>query len=191
MLTKGHDFPNLTLVGILDVDQALFSMDYRAQERLTQQIIQVAGRAGRGEGKGRVVLQTSQPEHPLLLSLLSQGYLKTAEQLLNERSLWNYPPYGAQALIRVSADKADSGFSFLENLRNNLEKDVGNSCDLLGPMSSPLSKRAGRYRFQLLLSSQQRGELHFVLDKALGLLISSRRMGGVRWIIDVDPFDFL
>jgi len=102
MLTKGHDFPNLTLVGILDVDQALFSMDYRAQERLSQQVLQVAGRAGRGEQKGRVVLQTSQAQHPLLLSLLSQGYYQTAKQILNERQQWHYPPYGAQALIRAS-----------------------------------------------------------------------------------------
>ena len=191
MLTKGYDFPCLTLVGILDVDQALFSMDYRAQERLAQQILQVAGRAGRGEQKGRVVLQTSQPEHPLLLNLLSQGYYKTAEQLLNERSTWNYPPYGAQALIRVSSEDADVGLSFLDTLRVELEKEGDLGCDLLGPMPSPLSKRAGRYRFQLLFSSHGRGELHSVLDKTLELLISARRLKGVRWIIDVDPVDFL
>lgn len=191
MLTKGHDFPKLTLVGILDVDQALFSMDYRAQERLAQQVLQVAGRAGRGEKKGRVILQTTQPEHPILLSLLSQGYLRTAQQMMNERELWHYPPYGAQALIRVSADNQDSGISFLEKLRIALLDDVDKELSLLGPMPSPLAKRANRYRFQLLLTSMQRARLHASLEKALVNLVGSRRTGGVRWTIDVDPMDFL
>lgn len=200
MLTKGHDFPKLTLVGILDVDQSLFSVDYRAQERLAQQVIQVAGRAGRGDETGRVVLQTSQPEHPLLLSLLSLGYLKTAEQILNERQLWNYPPCGAQALIRVSADNADAGVSFLNNLRIRLQEalnvveaqsDVTDTePSLLGPMSSPLAKRANRYRFQLLLTSGKRASLHKMLEQALAFLLAARKTGGVRWAIDIDPLDF-
>ncbi len=191
MLSKGHDFPNLTLVGILDVDQALFSMDYRAQERLTQQILQVAGRAGRDKKKGRVVLQTSQPNHPILLNLLSQGYFKTAEQILTERLIWNYPPYGAQAMIRASAVKADSAMNFLAKLRNALEPQETMEYELLGPIPSPLSKRAGRYRFQLLISSKQRGALHSVLGIALQELSLLRKTGGIRWYIDVDPSDFL
>jgi len=200
MLTKGHDFPKLTLVGILDVDQSLFSMDYRAQERLAQQVIQVAGRAGRGDEPGRVVLQTSQPEHPLLLSLLSLGYLKSAEQILNERQLWNYPPCGAQALIRVSADNAEAGISFLNTLRMRLQQaineaetkiaDTDKELSLLGPMSSPLAKRANRYRFQLLMTSGKRASLHKMLEQALAHLIVARKTGGVRWTIDVDPMDF-
>jgi primosomal protein N' (replication factor Y) len=191
MLTKGHDFSKLTLVGILDVDQALFSMDYRAQERLAQQILQVAGRAGRSEAKGRVVLQTSQPEHPLLLNLLSQGYYKTAQDILNERRLWHYPPFGTQALIRVTANSADAGINFLKKLESNLRGFLEGDIELLGPMPSPLAKRANRYRFQLLLTSEKRGALHLTLDKALSLLIPSRKTGGVRWVIDVDPVDFL
>lgn len=191
MLTKGHDFPNLTLVGILDVDQALFSMDYRAQERLAQQILQVAGRAGRGKDKGRVVLQTSQPTHPLLINLLSHGYYKTAKEILNERQLWNYPPYGAQALIRVSANDSDAGIGFLNKLRFELNGFLDKDIELLGPMPSPLPKRANRYRFQLLLTSNKRGALHLGLNKALSFLIPSRKTGGVRWVIDVDPVNFL
>ena len=209
MLTKGHDFPNLTLVGILDVDQALFSMDYRAQERLAQQVLQVAGRAGRGEKKGRVVLQTSQSEHPLLLNLLSRGYYETAKQILNERRQWNYPPYGTQALIRVSSDKEEAGIFFLNKLRlilqqlietteersNGKEKESGerllSGIHLLGPMPSPLAKKANRYRFQLLLDSRQRSALHILLDNALPDLIALRKTGGVRWSIDIDPVDFL
>ncbi|HIP80884.1 MAG TPA: primosomal protein N' [Leucothrix mucor] len=195
MLTKGHDFPKLTLVGILDVDQALFSIDYRAQERLTQQVLQVAGRAGRGEAKGRVVLQTSQPEHPILLSLLSQGYYETAKHILNERQLWSYPPYGAQALIRVSADNSDAGFSFLNKLRvglqATLDENQAKELSLLGPVPSPLAKKANRFRFQLLLSSVRRASLHRGLEKVLIELLNARKTGGVRWSIDTDPMDFL
>ena len=200
MLTKGHDFPNLTLVGILDIDQALFSMDFRAHERLAQQIIQVAGRAGRGEVKGRVVLQSSQPEHPLLLNLLSLGYYQTAKNILNERHLWNYPPYGAQALIRVSCDRIEAGFNFLDKLQNVLQQwlddDLSksqseNQIVMLGPIPSPLAKRANRYRFQLLFSARQRGLLHHFLGQALAHLLTFRKTGGIRWYIDVDPTDFL
>ena len=195
MLTKGHDFPKLTLVGILDVDQALFSVDYRAQERLAQQVMQVAGRAGRGKEKGRVVLQTSQPQHPLLLGLLSEGYTKTATQILNERALWNYPPMGTQALIKVNASNSDIAFNFINQLSEQLFVYQGQnsttSVDILGPMPSPIARRANRYRFQLLLAAKQRGELHGFLVTALSILSQLRKNGGLRWVIDVDPVDFL
>jgi primosomal protein N' (replication factor Y) len=190
MLTKGHDFPNLTLVGILDVDQALFSMDFRSQERLTQQILQVSGRAGRGEKKGHVILQTSQPQHPILLSLLSQGYLKTAEQILSEREVWQYPPSGAQALVRVSAETEKAGIDFLNKLREQLPIEDEN-VSILGPMPSAMLKRANRYRFQILFSAQTRGQLHKAISNTLALLVKLRRTGGVRWAIDIDPVDFL
>ena len=197
MLTKGHDFPNLTLVGILDVDQALFSLDYRAQERLAQQVVQVAGRAGRGEQKGRVVLQTSQPEHPLLLSLLSKGYRETATQLLNERKTWRYPPVGALVIIRASAESSDVGMQFLAKLNSNLQIFVEanhstfENVNMLGPMPSPIAKRANRYRFQFLIMADNRLVLHRLLNQVQAELSSYRRTGGIRWAIDVDPSDFL
>ena len=195
MITKGHDFPELTLVGILDVDQALFSMDYRAQERLTQQVLQVAGRAGRGRAEGEVILQTSQPGHPLLISLLTQGYTKTTKQILNERELWNYPPIGSQGLIRVSASDSTVALNFITTisaqLRLELQKQSNRSIELLGPTPSPLARRANRYRFQLLLSAKERRDLHQYLAYALSLLSQSKRLKGVRWAIDVDPIDFL
>ncbi len=191
MLTKGHDFPKLTLVGILDVDQALFSMDYRAHERLVQQVLQVAGRAGRGEAKGRVILQTSQPQHPILLSLLGQGYTHTAQQILNERRLWNYPPLGCQALIRVNALDLQLAHNFINTLSTELSAINSEKIMLLGPMPSPLAKRAKRYRFQLLLSAEKRGDLHGFLHCVLSIISNIRKTGGVRWVIDVDPVDFL
>ena len=191
MLTKGHDFPKLTLVGILDVDQSLFSIDYRAQERLAQQILQVAGRAGRGEDSGRVILQTSQPEHPFLVNLLSSGYYEITKDILNERNLWGYPPFGKQALIRVSANSQDAGMKFLNLLRHNLDQNISNDDALiLGPMVSPMLKKANRYRFQLLLTANERGKMHRVLNMILGFLLASRKIGGIRWLIDVDPLDF-
>ena len=190
MLTKGHDFPKLTLVGILDVDQALFSVDYRAQERLAQQVLQVAGRAGRGRDKGKVILQTSQPQHPMLLSLLAQGYEQTAQQILNERTLWNYPPLGSQALIRVNAETQSSAKEFIAKLTEKLKSQPIQGVDLLGPTPSPLAKRANRYRYQLLLAASNRGELHHFLNQCLGVISSLRKTGGVRWSIDVDPLDF-
>ncbi len=198
MLTKGHDFSNLTLVGILDVDQALFSMDFRAQERLAQQIIQVSGRAGRDKIKGQVVLQTAQPEHPLLLNLLTLGYYKTAENILDERRLWRYPPYAAQALIRVSSSHKNAAQEFLMKLRNELQTLLDGHSDfsekqleIFGPIPSPLAKRANRYRFQLLFSASKRGFLHYIMTQALEHLVTFRKTGGVRWAIDIDPIDFL
>lgn len=191
MLTKGHDFPKLTLVGILDVDQALFSMDFRAHERLAQQIIQVAGRAGRGDDKGRVILQSCQPEHPLLVNLLTAGYYQIAKDILNERLLWNYPPYGAQALLRVSSNNADAGLTFLHKLKKALEDQIVNDVCLLGPIPSPLAKKANRYRFQLLFSAPARGQLHKTLEETLLLILSFRKNGGVRWSMDIDPIEFL
>ncbi len=191
MLTKGHDFPKLTLVGILDVDQALFSVDYRSQERLVQQVIQVAGRAGRGKDKGRVILQTTQPQHPLLMNLLSQGYSETAKQLLNERTLWNYPPIGSQALIRVNAIDEKNAFSFLKSLSEKLKELQSESVELLGPMPSPIARRANRYRFQVLLSAKNRRDLHVFLTNGFPILVKARKLGGVRWNLDIDPTDFI
>ena len=191
MLTKGHDFPKLTLVGILDIDQALFSMDFRAHERLAQQIIQVAGRAGRGELKGRVVLQSSQPEHPLLLNLLSLGYYQTAKNILEERLLWAYPPFGAQALIRVNSHDADAGLNFLNQLKVDLDSKLNEGMFLLGPIPSPLAKKANRYRFQLLFSASKRSILHKVMRDLLFNILSYKKKGGIRWSIDIDPTEFL
>ena len=198
MLTKGHDFPNLTLVGVLDVDQALFSVDYRAQERLTQQVLQVAGRAGRGAKKGRVILQTSQPQHPLLLNLLSKDYTETARELLNERTLWNYPPLGSQALIKVNANDVEAVKKFIINISTQLrdskndviENNRENTIEILGPMPSPIAKRANRYRFQVLISAKNRSDLHRFLSTGFLILTKARKLGGVRWNLDIDPIDF-
>ncbi len=193
MLTKGHDFPNLTLVGILDVDQSLFSMDYRAQEQLAQQIIQVSGRAGRGDKKGRVLLQTSQPEHPLLTNLLGKGYLNIAKQLLSERRTWHYPPFGFQVLIRVSALDKEQGLRFLHQLNSELSATLDQQTDvsLLGPVPSPMEKRANRYRCQLLINASNRSSLHRTLAIAITKLQVYKKPSNIKWSVDVDPLNML
>ncbi len=193
MLTKGHDFPKLTLVGILDIDRALFSIDYRAQEQLAQQIVQVSGRAGRGEAKGKVVLQTSQPKHPLLITLLSKGYLNITEQLLSERQRWSYPPFGFQALIRVTATNKANGLDFLQQLSSDLlmEDYQSKGVSLLGPASSPMEKKANRYRSQLLISATKRIVLHQLLSQAIAKLQSYKKFGNIKWSVDVDPLNML
>lgn len=194
MLTKGHDFPNLTLVGILDIDQALFSTDYRAQEHLAQQIVQVSGRAGRGDKPGRVFLQTSQPQHPMLNQLITQGYRAVAQQILYERKAWHYPPYGFQALVRANAPQFEVGLHFLQMLRNDLESlpDIqAEGVVLLGPMPSPMEKRANRYRYQLLISAQRRSSLHCFLDQLISVLQQQKKAKDLRYTVDVDPTNFM
>lgn len=186
MLAKGHDFPNITLVGILDIDQALFSIDYRASERLAQLIIQVAGRAGRGDEPGKVILQTSQPEHPHLTTLLSQGYLAFANALLSERKQWNFPPYSYQALLRAEAFTMQAAMSFLEQARSLLDHA---GLSLLGPIAAPMERRAKWYRAQLLITSDQRKGLHAILNERLASLNKLSKNNHLRWSIDVDPSD--
>ena len=194
MLTKGHDFPNLTLVGILDIDQALFSADYRAQEQLAQQVVQVSGRAGRGDRPGLVVLQTSQPEHPMLNQLLTQGYRAVAQQFLVERQAWQYPPFGFQALVRANAPSFEVGLAFLQTLKNDLQgalEITEGSVKLMGPMPSPLEKRANRYRYQLLISGSKRSSLHCFLDQVISVMRAIKKPKELRFTLDVDPTNFM
>jgi primosomal protein N' (replication factor Y) len=188
MLAKGHDFPNLTQVIILDIDQSLLSTDYRALERMGQLLVQVAGRAGRAEKPGQVILQTSQPEHPLLHQLVGQGYVPFARQLLEERKRWGFPPYGYQALIRASsASSMEKALNFLQYINQLL---IPQEIQRLGPTPAPLEKRANRYRAQLLLGSPQRLTLHTALNT---LIQQEKQLPGrsaVRWSIDVDPIEF-
>ncbi len=190
MLAKGHDFPNLTLVGILDVDQSLFSTDFRAWERLSQLIIQVAGRAGRAEKKGTVMLQTTQPDHPFFHTLLTQGYLAIARQSLTERENWHFPPFAYQALIRANAAKQESAITYLRKVKEQLEPYQSNDFILLGPAPSPIEKRADRYRTQLLVTTKTRKLLHQALNNLIHNSGNIRKTGGVRWSVDIDPIDY-
>lgn len=189
MLAKGHDFPNITLVGMIDVDQGLFSSDYHAGERLVQQVLQVSGRAGRGRHAGEVVIQTQQPEHPLLQSLLHQDYRSISETLLEERRFGNWPPYTHIALLRASAHKRQDAINCLEEIATLLRKIAPLGLEILGPAPAPLLRRAGRYRFQLLLRSGERAMLHQTLQRVLPTAAKLKSSRKARWSVDIDPVD--
>ena len=187
MLAKGHDFPNVTLVGVIDTDQGLYSADFRAAEHLAQLITQVAGRAGRADKPGEVLIQTHHPDHPLLQTLLHQGYDGFAHAALAEREQAGFPPYRHLALLRCEGVKAETALAFMEAARDHLGDSE--AVERFGPLPAPMEKRAGRYRFQLILQSTQRQALHELLRPWVLTLTQLKSGNKVRWSIDVDPYD--
>jgi len=189
MLTKGHDFPDVTCVGIVDSDQGLFGTDFRSGERLAQSILQVAGRAGRGEKPGEVWLQTWYPEHPLLTTLLHEGYPAFAEQALSEREQTAWPPFAHLALLRSECAKKDVLFRFLNRARDVAANLAGTEISILGPASSPMERRSGRYRAQLLVHAAHRGHLQRFLPHFRDAVAGQDDARRVRWSLDVDPLE--
>jgi primosomal protein N' (replication factor Y) len=188
MLTKGHDFPAVTLVGVLNADQGLFGTDFRSNERLAQTIVQVAGRAGRRDQPGEVVIQTHYPGHPLLERLLTHDYAAFADLALAERQSAGWPPYSHIALWRAEAPERERAFAFLDRLRA-LGPGPSASIRVLGPVADWMERKGGRYRAQLMLESRSRRALHDLIDAGLRALPEWRETRRVRWAIDVDPLE--
>ncbi|MCO6523906.1 MAG: primosomal protein N' [Candidatus Schmidhempelia sp.] len=190
ILAKGHHFPNVTLVGIIDVDGALFSSDFRATERFAQLYIQVAGRAGREQKSGEVMLQTHHPEHPLLKVLLEQGYQTFAIDTLLERQATLLPPFSHQILIRAADKNNYAAPLFLTHVSDWLKRYTTDpSLWVLGPATANQPKRAGYYRWQLVLQYPNRRKLQSII-KQLGIEIEQwSETNKVRWSIDVDPIE--
>jgi primosomal protein N' (replication factor Y) len=188
MVTKGHDFPNVTLVVVLNADQGLFSTDFRAPERLAQTIVQVAGRAGRGAKAGEVLIQTEFPDHPLLKSLLADGYDGFAHAALAERAQAAWPPFSRLAALRDSARTSAAAIAFLSEARKVAGRPPA-GLRLLGPVPAAMAKRAGRYHAQLLVESRERARLHAFLDEWLPAVETLRSARAVRWSLDVDPLE--
>lgn len=193
MLAKGHHFPRVTLVSILDADGGLFSADFRASERMAQLIVQVAGRAGRAEEPGKVIIQTHLADHPLLVQLTEQGYFAFADQALSERRAAGLPPFCHLALLRAEAHKPGQAEGFLDDACTEAEHLLGelnlSGIELLGPVPAPMERRAGRYRAQLLLQANARAPLHQLLNYWLAALEKMPAGRAVRWSLDVDPID--
>jgi primosomal protein N' (replication factor Y) len=189
MLAKGHHFPNVTLVVLLDVDSGLFSIDFHAPERLAQLIVQVSGRAGRAEKKGRVIMQTRQPEHPLLNTLIHHGYQAFAQAALAERKAAALPPYSYQALLRAVSLEKDTALEFLLAVSELVNSYPTHSTWVLGPVAAPMAKRAGQFRYQLLLQDTQRKQLHLLLNRLLPDIAKLKLARKIRWSLDVDPID--
>ena len=191
MLAKGHHFPDVTLVALLDVDGSLYSSDFRASERLAQLFIQVAGRAGRASKPGEVVLQTHHPDHSLLQALLSKSYRHFAETALEERKIAQLPPFSFLTLFRAEATQSELVEGFLRQVRHTLESHplFDQYCQVLGPTPAPLAKRAGKFRWQLLLQTQSRPMMQKLLASAkpaIALLPNAKK---VRWTLDIEPQD--
>lgn len=193
MLAKGHHFPNVTLVAIVNADSGFLSADFRGPERMAQLIIQVAGRAGRAEKPGHVLLQSVQPQHPALQKLLQQGYSALCEELLKERQDVQLPPYTHAALFRAEAHQRELCYDFLDQVLVLLsrEQTADTAVELLGPTPAPMEKRAGRFRAQLLLQCTIRKQLHHLLKVSLPEINRLKIARKVRWSLDIDPVDFL
>lgn len=186
MLTKGHHFPNVTLVVVLNADQGLFSTDFRASERLAQTIVQVAGRAGRAERPGEVLIQTEYPEHPLLKMLLSGGYEAFATGALAEREQAAWPPFSRIALLRAEAAQASAPMHFLQVAASLARDQAVRGVRVLGPATAPMERRAGRYRAQLLLQAPTHTPLQRLMSAWIPALEALPEARQVRWSIDVD-----
>lgn len=192
MLAKGHHFPDVTLVGILDVDQGLFGADYRAPERMAQLILQVAGRAGRAQRAGKVLIQTRHPDHPLMQLLTRQGYDAFAEEALAERRLAALPPFSHQVLVRAESTKASDPLTFLERAAAVGQTLPGaQEVEFWGPVPAPMERRAGRIRAHLLIQAMQRQALHRWLELWMEKLAELPEARRVRWSVDVDPMEML
>ncbi|HJS21846.1 MAG TPA: primosomal protein N' [Steroidobacteraceae bacterium] len=188
MLAKGHDFPDVTLVVIVNADQGLFSADFRASERLAQTLLQVAGRAGRASRPGEVLVQTEFPEHPLLKSLLERGYEGFAPAALEERAQAHWPPFSRLALLRADARDASAPLEFLEQARALAHRDA---VELFGPLPASMPRRAGRHHAQLLAQSASRGVLQRFLARWIPAVEALKPRRGLHWSLDVDPQDLM
>lgn len=191
MLAKGHHFPMVTVAILLDIDQGLFSGDYRGPERMGQQIVQVSGRAGRGERPGVVLLQTYQPEHPLLQCLLHSGYHAFANELLREREMASLPPLHYMAMLRAESKRGENAVAFLQ-LANKIARQLQPPSPkhrYLGPIPALQEKRNDRFRFQFQLCFSSRQDLQALLPKLLEGLEQNALAARTRWSLDIDPQD--
>ncbi|MGH8197759.1 MAG: primosomal protein N' [Steroidobacteraceae bacterium] len=187
MLTKGHDFPDVTLVVVLAADQGLFGADFRASERLAQQIVQVAGRAGRGDRPGEVLIQSAYPQHPLLQCLIKEGYEGFASLALAERRAAGWPPCSHLALLRADGPAIAEVFGFLHAAETVAPVARESELRLLGPAPAAMARRAGRHRAQLLVESPARAVLQNFLAEWVPEIAKLRTPRALRWSLDVDP----
>jgi len=184
ILAKGHDFPNVSLIGILNPDNSLFSTDFRASERLFAQLMQISGRAGRANNKGKVLIQTEFPDHPLYRALQKQDFDTLAQGLLAERKVAGFPPYLYQAVLRAEAHKIELVLNFLQSAVNLAKRN--SSIELFDPVPAQMLRLKGMERGHLLVQSASRTQLQAFLSEWQNQLhaLSSHK---IRWALDVDP----
>ncbi|MEZ5570783.1 MAG: primosomal protein N' [Halioglobus sp.] len=189
MLTKGHHFPAVSLVVVIDADALLFSADFRGEERMAQLLTQVAGRAGRAELPGSVLLQTHYPDHPALLAMLNTSYAEQARTLLKRRQESGMPPAGQLIVLRTDCTNAQYAEQFLHQLRTRSAAELPPDARLIGPLPSPMQRRAGKYRCQLLLTAPSRRSAQAAASVLVALAETLPAKQGLNWSIDIDPQD--
>lgn len=189
MLTKGHHFPRVSLVAVIDADALLFSADFRGEERMTQLLTQVAGRAGRADLAGKVIIQTHYPDHPLLTDFLGQSFGAMAAQMLTQREQAGLPPAGQLVLVRSDCRDARLAEDFLAELRNRIQQRLPAGTALIGPLPSPMQRRAGKFRAQLVLRAPTRAKAQQAAALLVEIAESQRSRSDLKWSIDIDPQD--
>jgi primosomal protein N' (replication factor Y) (superfamily II helicase) len=187
MVTKGHDLPRVTLVGVLNADAGLSMPDYQASERTFQLLVQVAGRAGRGDTPGLVLIQTKNPEHPAISLALAHDVPGFVRYGLADRESLNYPPFSRLAMVRVSAIEESKARACVDELGRVARQHAVASVEILGPSPAPITRLRNHYRFRFVVRSKTRGPLRRVLIAVL----QTRVERGVRVVVDVDPVSML
>ncbi len=189
MIAKGHHFPQVGTVIILNADYGIYGLDFRAQEHMAQILTQVAGRAGRASKTGKVYIQTRHPEHPFFISLEKLGYEQFARELSHIRKKTSMPPFSYLALLRAEANNKNLVEKFMQYTTNILRTIPANGIDILGPSMAPLERKAGHFHMQILINARRRQALHHLLNQAITQLDTSKISRRVRWSIDIDPYD--
>ncbi|MFA5370664.1 MAG: primosomal protein N' [Sideroxydans sp.] len=188
MLAKGHDFPNLTLVGVVSPDGALYSADFRASEKLFAQLTQVGGRAGRADKVGEVIVQTAFPNHPLFQALRAHDYESWVQTLLTERRMAGFPPFVYQALLSAEGKRESDPYHFLQQARQ-LALELHFPVEVYGVVPAAMPKRANHHRVQLLVQSKQRKSLQAML-RAWKPKLDGMPTRQIHWSLDIDPLEF-
>ena len=186
MLVKGHDFPNVALVGIIDIDSGLYSLDFRGLEKTAQLITQVSGRSGRKEHRGQVIIQTRRPDHPLLHVLLKKGYIEFSKKNMKEREKAGLPPFSYISLIRVSSTVKNKSLLFLEEVKRKFNNEK--SIFFYGPAEAPIGRKNNMYFFQILFGSKNRNALA-IKTQEIRQYMDRKKPYNIRWSLDVDPID--
>jgi primosomal protein N' (replication factor Y) len=197
MVTKGYDFPNVTLVGVIAADLSLWFPDFRAAERTFQLLSQVSGRAGRGDKKGRVIVQTFNPDHYAVIAARTHDYLTFFEQEKALRKQLGYPPFCYLACVRIQGNQQEATAGMVRKLGWEMEGMLrkwpsrGKEVQVLGPAEAPLRKLKGKYRWQILLKSKSQRHLHYFLEKMEGFSAKMLQGSGVTVTIDIDPYTMM
>ena len=189
MLSKGHDFPRVTCVVVVDADSLLHSPDFRAEERLLQLLVQVSGRAGRAFLPGKVLIQTRSPDHPMMQQLVQRSYSDQARALLVRRGVLRLPPKGAIGLIRSDSKQERDAINFLDAVREQLP--IHDEVRLIGPMPTLMTRRANMYRYQIVVHAQTRKAVHSLLEAARDIGSQQKLGRKVSWFVEIDPTETL